>query len=320
MPAIDFRYLTKTYGDRRALDGFSLSVEEGECLALLGPNGAGKSTLIDILATLQEPTDGEVRVMGASVGEEAHAVRQRVGVAFQTPITHDHLSARELVLHQARIYDVPSDVARERTEELLAFVDLAERADDRISTFSEGMKRRADLARVLVTEPDVLLLDEPAAGLDPRGRRTIRERLATLARQGTTLLVATHQMRELGPVADRVAIMHEGRIEALDTPEALTDELGERLIHVRLPEGADLEPVRQRLEGLGVSDVRRHGHGLETVLGADDVSAGRIVDDLEEAGLTVEEVAIREPDLGDAFLSLTGTPLDADTGDEEGLA
>jgi ABC-type multidrug transport system ATPase subunit len=308
MPAIEVEQLTKRYGERRALDRVDLAVDEGECLALLGPNGAGKSTLVDVLATIRSPSEGRARVLGHDVRDAADEIRRRVGVAFQQPITHDHLSARELVLHQARLYGMDRARARERADELLAFVSLADRADDRIKTFSEGMKRRADLARVLVTEPDVLLLDEPAAGLDPRGRRAIRQRLRELARSGTTLVVATHQMRDLGALADRVAVLHEGTVRALDEPRALQDELGEHVLRVEL--AADSAEPATRLAELGIDDVRRSGPVLEAVLDADDPTPSRIWDELAELEAAIDEVAVREPDLGDVFLAVVGRALD----------
>lgn len=309
MPAIEVDELTHRYGDHVALHEVSLRVDEGECLALLGPNGAGKSTLVDVLATIRAPTEGTARVLGHPVGEEAHEVRRHVGVAFQTPIAHEHLSARELVLHQARLYALDRDRARRRADELLGFVDLADRADDRIKTFSEGMKRRADLARVLVTDPDVLLLDEPTAGLDPRGRRAIRGRLAELAQQGTTLVLATHQMRELDAIADRVAILHEGRVRALDAPRVLQAGLGEHVVHVRLAPEADGEAVRQRLAELGLEATRRSGASLETTVPADGPAPSRVVDALEGEDVPVDEVTVRRPDLADVFLDVTGDAL-----------
>lgn len=313
MPAVEVEDLTKTYGSRRALDEVSFAVDPGECLALLGPNGAGKSTLVEILATLKQPDQGDARVAGASVTGDPATVRQRVGVAFQTPIAHDHLTAREVVLHHAELYAVPRPTARNRAEELLAFVGLEDRADDSVGDFSEGMKRRVDLARVLVAQPDVLLLDEPAAGLDLRGRRAIRDRLAELRSRGTTLLLATHQMREVQTLADRVAVLHEGRLRALDEPRTLTEDLGAHVVQVDLTPDQDPQPVREALTGLGLARVQARPDGLEAALTEEGPSPGDVVDALEEAGLAYDQVSVRRPDLADVFLDVTGDTLEGAT-------
>jgi ABC-type multidrug transport system ATPase subunit len=309
MPAIEVDGLTKRYDQRAALDRVSLSLDEGECLALLGPNGAGKSTLIDILATIQTPTEGRALVLEEDVTASPQQVRRRVGVAFQRPIAHDHLTARELVVHQARLYALDREAARDRADELLAFVGLADRADDRLKTFSEGMKRRADLARVLATDPDVLLLDEPTAGLDPRGRRAIRERLTELGRQGTTLLVATHQMRDLDRLADRVAILHEGRIEALARPDELRARLGDRVLRVEAAPEDDLDALQAELADLGVDAPRTTGAAIEAILDADDPAPETLVAELTDRP-DVDAVSVRAPHLGDVFLEVTGQALD----------
>lgn len=313
MPTLEVEKLTKRYGQRTALADVSFQLEAGECLALLGPNGAGKSTLIDVLATIKHPSSGVARVQGEDVQKAPLRVRSRLGVAFQSPIAHDHLTARELVVHHARLYAIRAAKARKRADELLAFVGLADRANDRISTFSEGMKRRADLARVLVTDPDVLLLDEPAAGLDPRGRRRIRDRLSDLRSQGKTLLVATHQMREIESLADRVAILHEGRVRALQTPASLREGLGEHVVDVTVDAGdqaGDIQALAGQLRELGLERLHPRGDGIEAILGPSDPTPGEIVDALERAGVGYGELSVRAPDLGDVFLDVTGRPLD----------
>lgn len=309
MPAaLEVEEITKRYGDRTALDAVSFTVEQGDCLALLGPNGAGKSTLIDILATVREPTRGDARIQGASITREPDVVRRRVGVAFQSPFTHDHLTAREVVLHHARLYAV--DGAGAKADELLDFVDLSQRADERVQGFSDGMKRRVDLARVLVTDPEVLLLDEPAAGLDPRGRQAIRDRLTELTRQGTTLLVATHQMREAAALADRVAILDQGRVLALDEPKVLAGSLGDHVVLVELAGTQDASGIRDVLAGLEVTEVRETAGAVEVLLDGRGARPGEVVDALDEADIGYEEVTVRAPDLADVFLELTGRPLE----------
>lgn len=313
-PAVEVRGLTKRYGDTVALDDVSLTVDAGECVAILGPNGAGKSTLLECLATLKRPTSGDARVAGADVLEEPGRVRRALGVAFQVPLASKHLTAREVLVHHARLYGVGPSAATARADKLLAFVDLEARAQDRVSTFSGGMKRRLDLARVLTTEPEVLILDEPTAGLDPRGRAEVQARIRSLVREGTTVLLATHDLQEAQRLAERVAILDQGRVLADAQPGQLARELGRRVVRVELAEGEDPSRIQGLLpEGQALSFLET-GEAVELVLPeSGGPSPGRIVDALDEASVAYEQVTVREPDLGDVFLELTGRPLaDAD--------
>ncbi len=312
-PVLELDSLSKSYGRIQALDGVSLSVDPGECVALLGPNGAGKSTLIDILATLIEPTSGEARVAGHSVLTEPGQVRRSIGVAFQEPIASKHLSPREVLLHHAQLYGLDPRAARARAHDLLASVGLAERADDRVSTFSGGMKRKCDLARVLMTEPELLALDEPTTGLDPRARLEVQDRLLALVDEGTTLLVATHDMAEAERLAHRVAVLDQGELIACDRPAALSRELGGRVVRIELGRTDSKQAVRDALAGLwGVGRMLETGDGIEVLLATDDPGAsspGAVVDALEDASVGYESVTVREPNLSDVFLSITGRPL-----------
>lgn len=315
-PAVEVEDLAKRYGDSVALAGVTLAVEEGECVALLGPNGAGKSTLIEILATLARPTSGTIRVRGADVRQAPGQVREAIGVAFQQPIASKHLTAREVLVDHARLYGVPKPAATARAGKLLDFVGLADRADDRVGTFSGGMERRLDLARVLTTDPDVLVLDEPTAGLDPRARADVQDRIRDLVREGTTVLLATHDLHEAERLAHRVAVLDQGQLLAADRPDRLAREIGARVVRVDLPDGADPHEVRRAVtRAWGIGKVIETGTGIEVVLDAEDpgaASPGEIVDALEDADIAYEQVTVREPDLGDVFLELTGRSLDAE--------
>lgn len=308
-PAVEVLDLTKRYGELTALDQVSLTVEEGECVALLGPNGAGKSTLVECLTTLKRPTSGTIRVAGIDPTEQPSAARARLGVAFQEAIANKHMTAREVLLHHARLYGVDRHEAQARADKLISFVGLDERAGDRVKTYSGGMKRRVDLARVLVTEPDVLLLDEPTAGLDPQARREMRQRLRTLVDEGTTLLIATHDLEEAQRLAERVAILDEGELVAAGRPGRLARDLGRRVVRVELPAEADRSAVREALEQ-GDGRVLEAGDAIELLLPEEGgPSPGEIVDRLERAAVGYGRVTVREPDLGDVFLELTGHPL-----------
>jgi len=304
-PAVEVEGLAKRYGGTVALDQVSLTVEPETCVALLGPNGAGKSTLLEVLATLTRPTSGTARVHGHDVAEEPGAVRRRLGVAFQDAIAHRHLTAREVLVHHARLYGLPRARADGRASELLDFVGLTERADDRVDGFSGGMKRRLDLARVLTTDPDVLLLDEPTAGLDPRAREDLHERIAELRRSGTTVLLATHDLEEARRLATRVTILDRGKVVADDRPAELTRALGKRVVRVELGEDGEVEAVRQALPPGGAAVDA--GDAVELRLDADaDPSPGDVVDALDAAGLAYDRVTVRDPDLGDVFRERTG--------------
>jgi ABC-2 type transport system ATP-binding protein len=237
-------------------------------------------------------------------------VRRAIGLAFQTPLTSKHLTAREVLVHHARLYNVAKAGARDRADELLAFVELSDRADDRVTTFSGGMKRRLDLARALMTEPDVLVLDEPASGLDPRAKRSVRERVETLVDEGTTVLLATHEMDQAQALADRVAILDRGRLAASGTPSELTEELGHRVVAVDAPQGGALDEIATIARDLGVADLRRDADTIELELADGSATPGEIVDALDEQAIAYEEVRVREPDLADVFLEATGHRLD----------
>ncbi len=310
--AVEVDGLSKAYGDVQALRGVSFEVRQGECVGLLGPNGAGKSTLMAILATLRKPDAGHARVAGASVTEAPGEVRHRIGVVFQEPLISKHLTAREVLLHHARLYNIGKTDREARADELLDLVDLTDRADDRVSGFSGGMGRRLDLARVLMTRPQVLLLDEPTAGLDLRGRREVQDHIRALVDQGTTVLLATHDLEEAHRLAGRVAILDQGQLLADGTPTQLAHQMGHRVVRVALPSQATGQAARQArraLEGLG--ELLDTGDGFELILGdeTDQTTAGRVVDRLDEAGIAYDTVTVREPDLGDVFLGLTGRSL-----------
>ncbi|MDX1611101.1 MAG: ABC transporter ATP-binding protein [Candidatus Thermoplasmatota archaeon] len=317
-PALQVEQLAKAYGDLQALDHVTFQAEAGSCTVLLGPNGAGKSTLMAILATLREPDAGTARVGGADVVTDPGAARRALGIAFQEPMVSKHLTAREVLTHHAALYGLSRARRDAKADELLTFVDLADRADDHVSDFSGGMKRRLDLARVLMTDPQVLLLDEPTAGLDVRGQQDVRAKIQTLVEEGTTVLLATHDLREAQALADQVVILDKGHIVAADTPSRLARRLGHRVVRVALPEDASEarhEEVDHLLADMGQVVTTRDG--VELMLGpsatqaATSITPGQVVDRLEQAGLEGLEVTVRDPDLGDVFLELTGHSLTA---------
>jgi|Deesub1362B_J571_1020462.scaffolds.fasta_scaffold05440_5 heme ABC exporter ATP-binding subunit CcmA len=219
MHAIELRDVKKRFGALQVLRGVTLSIEKGEAFALLGPNGAGKTTLIRIVATLLRQDEGEVRVAGYDIREEAREVRRRIGVVSHNPFLYEELTARENLEFYARAYGV----AQSRVDEMLERVNLAEREDDLVATFSRGMKQRLSIARALLHSPEVLLLDEPTTGLDLKGRQDFYTLLEELLGEGATLLMTTHHMDEAERLCSRGAVLHSGRVVA----QGALDELKE---------------------------------------------------------------------------------------------
>jgi len=223
MKAIRVQELTRAFDSLRAVDGISFAVEPGEVFGFLGPNGAGKTTTIRILTGQLRPTSGTAHVMGCDVVTERERLKPQIGVVFEYQNIYERLSARDNLVFTARLYGVP----KARVDQVLAQVGLASRARDRVKKYSNGMKQRLLIARALLPEPKVLFLDEPTRGLDPNMARDIRAIVADLARQGVTIFLTTHYMEEADQLCQRVAILEQGRIVALDAPTRLKAEHGE---------------------------------------------------------------------------------------------
>ena len=217
MKAIEVRNLTRDYNGLRAVDDITLDVEPGEVFGFLGPNGAGKTTTIKVLTGQLRPTSGTARVVGCDVVEERERLKPNIGVVFEHQNLYERLSARDNLVFTARLYGMP----KRHVDEVLRQVGLAERARERVRQYSNGMKQRLLIARALLHEPQVLFLDEPTRGLDPHVARDIRGIVAELAGRGVTVFLTTHYMEEADRLSDRVAIIDQGRIVALDKPEAL---------------------------------------------------------------------------------------------------
>lgn len=307
-PVIEISELTRRFGKFTAVDAISFQVEKGEIFGFLGPNGAGKSTTIRMLCTLIRTTEGKATVAGFDVDKDPHDVRQHIGLVFQETSLDDRLTGRENLQFHARLYDIDKKTYQKRSEELLNMVDLADKADARVRTYSGGMKRRLEIARGLLHHPEVFFLDEPTLGLDPQTRRHIWDYLKDLRdHEGTTLLMTTHYIEE-AENCDRIAIIDHGRIVALDTPENLKEEIGGDLVTVET-EHADRTSEILR----GKHDVESHVDGgkviIETKQGGNFVP--KIIETLAKADppITVTNVAVRRPTLEDVFIRRTGRAM-----------
>jgi ABC-2 type transport system ATP-binding protein len=238
--AITIDRVTHAYGQRRAVDNLSLEIAAGEVFAFLGPNGSGKTTLFRVLSTLIPLQQGEVTILGHDIRRETLAVRRQLGVVFQAPSLDKKLTVAENLRHQGRLYGLTTAELVARSDELLAALGLADRAGDRVETLSGGMRRRVELAKSMLHRPRLLLLDEPSTGLDPAARSDLWQYLRQLrAADGTTIVLTTHLLDEADR-ADRIAIMHEGRLAALGRPDALRAEVGGDAITIQTDRPAEL--------------------------------------------------------------------------------
>jgi ABC-2 type transport system ATP-binding protein len=227
---IEITGLTKQYGDRTAIRDVTLSVQQGELFGLLGPNGAGKTTVIKVLTMLTRPTAGRISINGYHPPGDERQIKAMIGVVSQHLNLDIELTARENLELHGRLHRIPAGERKQRIEELLEFVELRERGDDMVQTFSGGMKRRLMMARALLHRPRVLFLDEPTAGLDPRVRRRLWETVRKLADEGLTVLLTTHYIEEAENLCKRVAILDHGKLIALDSPPGLCRDLGEYVV------------------------------------------------------------------------------------------
>ncbi len=308
--SIHIERLARSFGPIDAVKGIDLDLARGETFGFLGPNGAGKSTTIKMLCTLLRPTAGRAWVNGYEITRQAAAVRQTIGIVFQDPTLDEYLTAEQNLLFHCMIYHTPAHTRAARIREVLKLVGLEARGQSLVKTFSGGMKRRLEIARGLLHEPQTLFLDEPTVGLDPQTRRSVWDYVLQLrAKTGLTIFMTTHYMEE-AEYCDRIAIIDDGRIVALDTPAALKRMVGSDVVRVATP-----EPARAagELAGWLGSPVQQDDDAVR-VQGANGAElAAQVIRRLTLAGLDVTDVSVQAPSLEDVFVRLTGRAIREET-------
>jgi ABC-2 type transport system ATP-binding protein len=304
MTAVEVAGLRKAFGGRVVLDGVDLEIADGTVFALLGPNGAGKTTIVRILSTLIPPDSGRARVAGHDVVGDAHRVRAAIGVTGQFSAVDELLTGEENLRLMADLNHL-GRAGRRRVAELLDRFDLSDAAGRRVSTYSGGMRRRLDLAMTLLGSPQVIFLDEPTTGLDPRSRRTMWGSIRDLAAAGVTVFLTTQYLDEADELADRIAVLDRGRIVAEGTPEKLKRRIPGGHVRLQFAAPSDLNAAAALLEV-----AARDEDGLVLRVPSDGrvASLRPLLDELAEARVEVDDVSIHTPDLDDVFFALTGEP------------
>ena len=296
--------LIKRFGDFTAVDGIDVEVRRGEAFGFLGPNGAGKSSTMRMIGCVSPPSEGVLRILGLDPRRDGPAIRAKLGVCPQLDNLDTELTVRENLTTYARFFGIARKEARRRADELLDFVQLTERADSKVDPLSGGMKRRLTIARALVNEPEMVLLDEPTTGLDPQARHLVWERLFRLKQQGVTLVLTTHYMDEAEQLCDRLVVMDAGKIVAEGSPRGLIDQYSTREV-VELRFTADSqEPYAEKLAGLGTRLEVLPDRILLYCTDGDEAVA-----EVQRRALNPAGVLVRRSSLEDVFLHLTGRTL-----------
>lgn len=309
--AIETHGISKRFDEVIAVNNVSISVRPGELFGLLGPNGAGKTTLISMLSTMIEPSGGSALVWGFDVLKRADNVRQNIGVVFQDTTLDDRLTGRENLDLHGRLYGLDGKTRKKRIDEVLSLVELSERADTIVKTFSGGMMRRLEIARGLMHHPHVLFLDEPTLGLDPQTRMHIWEYIKKLnEEEGVTILLTTHYMEEADRLCDRIAIFDHGEIVALDTPQDLKNMLGGDVITLELGNPSDADKLCNSFKknGCAKTAAQKNNEVFITVSNGER-QIPHVLDIASKEGIPILSVSLRKPTLDDVFIHYTGRAI-----------
>ncbi len=300
---------TKRFGDLVAVDNISFSIEDGELFGLLGPNGAGKTTLLKMLSTLLRPTGGSAHVCGYDVQRQQDDVRRCIGMTFQDPSTDTELTGRENLDFHARMYGMSRELRKARLKEVMMLVELEDKIDVQLKNYSEGMRRRLEIARGLMHHPQVLFLDEPTVGLDAQTRRKIWDYIKDLnRRENVTVIITTHYMDEADYLCSRVAIIDRGRIIAIDTPEKLKDSIGVDIVSLRIDDGIDTFVDRVKTIEW-IEELKQHDGYVDLCVKNGDTVIPKLISIANDEGVLVSSVNLRSPTLEDVFLQYTGKTI-----------
>lgn len=316
---IEAEDVVRHFGEVKAVDGVSIKVARGEVFGLLGPNGAGKTTLVRMLATLLQPTSGICRVGGINVREDPMAVRALIGLAGQSAAVDDLLTGRENLEIVGRLYQLSKAEAKLRAEDILQRLSLTDAADRRVKTYSGGMRRRIDLGASLVGQPEILILDEPTTGLDPRTRIELWEFIQQLVEAGTTVLLTTQYLEEADELADRLAVIDHGKIIAEGTPDELKAQVGGDVLMAAPINPADLDGVAAILRSLDGAEPWVDQRRQQVSIPVTDRIAALLAagQRFEEQGLALRDLAVSRPSLDQVFLTLTGRVAEEESEDEQ---
>lgn len=316
--AIEASGLVKQFGKTRAVDGVDLSVRRGAVYSFLGPNGAGKTTTIRMLATLLLPDAGTATVLGHDVVSEAASVRRRVSLTGQFASVDEDLTGLENLMLLAMLWDFPRSRGRARAVELLDAFGLATAADRQVRAYSGGMRRRLDLAASLIVTPELLFLDEPTTGLDPRSRNQVWDIIRALVRDGTTVLLTTQYLEEADQLADRIAVIDDGRIIAEGTSATLKASVGAGALSVRVQEPERRgEAERILSHTLGLPVQLENDPAALTARVSDSELVARALGELSRAGIELSQFSLGQPSLDEVFFALTGRPVQGESGKQE---
>ncbi len=310
-PILEAQNLVKKFNDFTAVDGVSFAIEEGEVFSLLGPNGAGKTTTISMLSCLLAPTQGDAVIGGYSVGKDPMAVKKVIGVVPQDIALYEDLSAIENLVFWGRMYGMGGAALKQRVAEVLDEVGLADKAKQRVKTYSGGMKRRINIAVGLLHKPRLLFMDEPTVGIDPQSRRNILDNVKELNQQGMPVLYTTHYMEEAQELSHRVGIIDHGKLIALGTQRELTQMVGQMdALHLHLPEGQESGRFVEALRSLpDVRQVTTTDDEIVLIVPEAQEAIPPVFTQADRLGFKIRSVEIEEPNLEAVFLHLTGRAL-----------
>jgi ABC-2 type transport system ATP-binding protein len=317
--AVETHGLVKRFKENIAVDGVDLAIPRGGIYGVLGPNGAGKTTVIRMLATLLRPDGGEARVLGRDVFAQPAAIRERIALTGQFASLDEDLTGIENLVLLGRLLGFSAAAARRRGADLLEAFDLGDAAGRQVKKYSGGMRRRLDIAGSLLVTPELIFLDEPTTGVDPRSRNQVWDIIRTLVDGGTTVLLTTQYLEEADQLADRLAVIDHGRVIAEGTPGRLKAQVGSGALKVRVVEPADRERAAAIMgSALGAEPVREADEAALTARLAEGQAAGPVLSALEDAGIGVETFALGQPSLDEVFLALTGRPAEPEESEEPG--